>query len=135
MHIKFQYIASLTSTPSLGIKIVSFFSIYILYCIQCCVFESIEYFERNEKCAFSPLSLLEISYLLRPKFFIHLLGPNAGIEILTHYHISRHQKYIAVENIVRKVEIACNKNFLLFSQCFLQYMIIIFHFKCTLKCR
>ena len=27
--------------------------------------------------------------------------------------------YIAVENIVRKGEIACNKQFLLFSQCFL----------------
>ena len=38
-------------------------------------------------------------------------------------------------NIVRKGEIACNKQFLLFSQCFLPYMALIFHFKCTLKCR
>ena len=37
-----------------------------------------------------------------------------------------------MENIVRKGEIACNK---LFSQCFLPYMTLIFHFKCTLKCR
>ena len=41
----------------------------------------------------------------------------------------------AVENIVRKGEIACNKQFLFFSQCFLPYMTLIFHFKCTLKCR
>ena len=42
---------------------------------------------------------------------------------------------VAVENIVRKGEIACNnccyKKFLLFSQCFLPYMALIFHFKCT----
>ena len=28
----------------------------------------------------------------------------------------------------------CNKQFHLFSQCFLPYMALIFHFKCTLKC-
>ena len=38
-----------------------------------------------------------------------------------------------MENIVRKGEIACNKQFLLFSQCFLPYMLLIFRFKCTLK--
>ena len=38
-------------------------------------------------------------------------------------------------NIVRKGEIACNKQFLLFSQCFLANMALIFHFKCALKCR
>ena len=43
-----------------------------------------------------------------------------------------HQIYIAVENIVRKVEIAWNKPFVLFSQCFLPYMAHIFHSKCTL---
>ena len=43
-------------------------------------------------------------------------------------------RYIAVENIVRKGEIACNKQFLLFSQCFLPYIALIFHLKCTLKC-
>ena len=36
---------------------------------------------------------------------------------------------------MRKGEIACNNQFLLFSQCFLPYMALIFHFKCTLKCR
>ena len=36
---------------------------------------------------------------------------------------------------MRKGEIACNEQFLLFSQCFLRYMVFMFHFKCTLKCR
>ena len=57
---------------------------------------------------------------------------------LTHYHTMLHfdaLKYIAVENNVRKGEIACKKQFLLFSQCFLPYKPLIFHFKCTLKCR
>ena len=48
--------------------------------------------------------------------------------------ILTHKGCIAVEEIVRKGEIACIKQFLLFSQCFLPYMILIFHFKCTLKC-
>ena len=42
-------------------------------------------------------------------------------------------RYIAAENIVRKGEIAYNKQFLLFSQCFLSNMALIFHFKCTLQ--
>ena len=46
-----------------------------------------------------------------------------------------HLRYIAVENIVRKGEIACNKQFLLFSQHFIPNTVLIFHFKCTLKCR
>ena len=37
-----------------------------------------------------------------------------------------------MENIVRKGEIACNKQFLLFSQCVLYYLALIFHFKCNL---
>ena len=37
--------------------------------------------------------------------------------------------------MVRNGEIACNKQFLLFSQCFLHYVALIFHFKYTLKCR
>ena len=35
---------------------------------------------------------------------------------------------------MRKGEIACNKQFLLFSQSFLPYVAFIFHFKSTLKC-
>ena len=35
---------------------------------------------------------------------------------------------------MRKGEIACNKQFLFFSVCFLPHMALIFHFKCTLKC-
>ena len=42
-------------------------------------------------------------------------------------------RYIAVENIVRKGETACNNQFLLFSKCFLTYMALIFHFKCCLQ--
>ena len=34
-----------------------------------------------------------------------------------------------MENIVRKGEIAYNKQILFFSQCFLPYMALIFHFK------
>ena len=58
---------------------------------------------------------------------------------LTHYHTVPHFDaqtiYIIVENMVRKGEFACYKQFLLFSQCFQAYMAINFHFKCTLKCR
>ena len=58
---------------------------------------------------------------------------------LIHYHTMPHfdarKIYTALENIARKGEIACNKQFLLFSQCFLPYMALTFHFKCILKCR
>ena len=49
-------------------------------------------------------------------------------------HILMHYRYIAEENIMRKGEIACNKQFLLFSQCFLPYVALIFNLECTLKC-
>ena len=61
-----------------------------------------------------------------------------GMAPLTHCHTMPHfdaLKIYSCGNIVRKGEIACNKQFLLFSQCFLPYMVLIFHFKCTLKCR
>ena len=51
----------------------------------------------------------------------------------TQYRILMHLRYKAVKNIVRKGEIACNKQFLLFSQCFLPAMVLIFHFKCISK--
>ena len=64
--------------------------------------------------------------------------------ILSHYHTMAHFDalkinscgkivrkgeipHIAVKNIVRKGEVACNKQFLLFSQCFLRYMALTFH--------
>ena len=50
----------------------------------------------------------------------------------TQYHILTKLRYIAVENIVRKGEIASNEQFLLFLQCFLPYMVLIFHTRCTL---
>ena len=40
-----------------------------------------------------------------------------------------HIRYIAVENIVRKGEIACNKQFFVFSQCFLPYIALTFLFQ------
>ena len=49
-------------------------------------------------------------------------------------HFDTIKIYIAVGNIVRKGEIANNKQFHLFSQYFLRYMAHIFHFTCTLKC-
>ena len=55
--------------------------------------------------------------------------------ITTQRHILMHLRYTVMENIVRKGEIACKKQFLLFSQSFLCYMELIFHIKCTLKCR
>ena len=54
---------------------------------------------------------------------------------LTHYHTMPHfdaLRYIPVENIVRKGEIACNKQFLLFSQFFLPYMALFFFISNTL---
>ena len=54
--------------------------------------------------------------------------------ITTQYRILTHLRYIALENFVRKGESACNKQFLLFSQCYLPYMALIFHFKCTFNC-
>ena len=60
-----------------------------------------------------------------------------GYYSLTHYHTMLHfdALKIAVKNIVRKGEITSYKKFLIFSQCFLPYMALIFHFKCTSKCR
>ena len=57
--------------------------------------------------------------------------------LLTHYHTMPHfdaLKIYSCGNIVRKGAIACNKQFLISSQCYLTYMAHIFHFKCTLKC-
>ena len=55
--------------------------------------------------------------------------------ITTQCRILTHLRYIAVENIVRKGEIVCNKQFLFSHNVFyLIIMALIFHFKCTLKC-
>ena len=48
-------------------------------------------------------------------------------------HFDTLEIYIAVENIVTKGEIAWNKQFLLFSECFLPYMALIFHLKCFIQ--
>ena len=70
-------------------------------------------------------------------FYLVIIVISAIKQGLTHYCISTHSRYITVENIVRKGEIACNKQFHFFSQCLLPYMALtsIFHFECTIKCR
>ena len=53
---------------------------------------------------------------------------------LIHYHTMPHfdtLKICSRGKYCEKGEIACNKQFLLFSQCFLPYMALIFHFNCT----
>ena len=56
--------------------------------------------------------------------------PLPGSVDLISYHTMPHYDapkiYIAAENIARKGEIACNKQFLLFSQCFLPYIALFF---------
>ena len=59
------------------------------------------------------------------------------VKELTHYHTILHfdaPKICSCGKHCEKGEIACNKQFLLFSRCFLHCMALIFHFKCTLKC-
>ena len=56
---------------------------------------------------------------------------------LTHYHTISHfdaLKIYSCEKHCKKRGIAWDKQFLFFSQCFLPYKILIFHFKCTLIC-
>ena len=51
---------------------------------------------------------------------------------LTHYHIMLHFDAVKIYSCAKhneKGQIACNKQFLLFSQCFLSYMVLIFHFQ------
>ena len=57
-----------------------------------------------------------------------MLCENGAQPITTQCRTLMHYRYIAVENMLRKGEIACNKQFLLFSQCFLPYMAHIFLF-------
>ena len=58
--------------------------------------------------------------------------------LLSHFHMMLHFDALKIYTYgkhCKKGEIACNKQFLLFSQCFLPYMALTFRFKCTLKCR
>ena len=52
--------------------------------------------------------------------------------ITTQCRILKHYRYIAVENLVRKGETPCYKQFLLFSQCFLPYMALLFYLNAIL---
>ena len=53
---------------------------------------------------------------------------------LTNYH-TMHQRYITVENIVRKRRNCLQQAISPILTMFLPYMVLIFHFRCTLKCR
>ena len=56
---------------------------------------------------------------------------------LTHYHTRQHFDAVKIYSCGKHCEKrrnSCNKQFLLFSHCFLPYMALIFHFQCTLKC-
>ena len=68
-------------------------------------------------------------------FCVNVSDESKCLPITTQYRILKHERYIALENIERKGEIASSKQFLFFSQCFLPYMVLIFHLKYTLKCR
>ena len=57
--------------------------------------------------------------------------------ILAHYHTIPHFDALKIYSCGKhceKGEMACNNQFLLFSQCFLPYMVLIFYFRYTLKC-
>ena len=62
--------------------------------------------------------------------------PTLSSSLLTHYHTVPHfdtlKIYIAIENIVRKGEIDCNKQLLLFSESFLPYIALFFFILNTL---
>ena len=49
---------------------------------------------------------------------------------LTNYHTMTHFDALKIYSSGKH----CNKQILLFSHCFLPYILLIFHFKCTLKC-
>ena len=54
---------------------------------------------------------------------------------ITHYHKIPHVEALKIYSygkLCEKGEIASNKQFLPFSQCFLPYKALIFHVKCTL---
>ena len=62
--------------------------------------------------------------------------PNMDTKRIPHYHTTPQYtlKIYSFGKHCEKGEIACIKQFLLFSQCFLPYMVLILYFKCTLKC-
>ena len=63
------------------------------------------------------------------------LADNFALNPLPHNFIFSQMKIFSSGKHVRRGDIACNKQFLLFPQCFLPNMALIFHFKYTLKCR
>ena len=91
-------------------------------------------FSHSVFCPFGTLSTIFIKYeIVVCKLFqfgqSEIMSFGKGLihclPITTQYCIFTHLAYIAVENTVRKGEIAYNKQFLLFSQCFLPYMVLL----------
>ena len=63
-------------------------------------------------------SFVPLRFSIRSGFQIRRIQKSLfgkGLPITTQSHILMHYRYIAVENIVWKWEIACNKQFLFFS--------------------
>ena len=69
-------------------------------------------------------------------FFCYVFYPfKDKIHYLTHYHTMPHLDLLMICTCGKHCEKRRNMQFFLFSQCFLPYMALIFHSKCTLKCR
>ena len=76
-----------------------------------------------EMLSASFFSLVSLKFVVLEKIKVY---NNKTKSITTKCHILIHYRYIAMQNIVRKGEIAYNKQFLLFSQCFPPYMALYF---------
>ena len=86
---------------------------------------------RNEQFFLFPQCFLIFQIILSP--FVHIFDISLFATEFDEHKIGISGKGIDVENIVRKGEIACNKQSLLLSQCFLlPYMALSYHFKCSL---
>ena len=68
------------------------------------------------------------------KQFLHYMDSGLFVESLTHYHTIPHFVTLMIYSYGKQCEKRRNC-FLLFLQCFLLYMVLIFHFKCTIKGR
>ena len=83
------------------------------------------------------LNLVYTKILSFSKVIINSLGFVKNLDLTNLIHVQLNSlEYYAVKiyscgKHLRKDKIAWNKLFLLFSQCFLPYMVLILHFKCT----
>ena len=119
---------SLYTRPLQNVIFLAFFFLSIFVCLTVCL--SVNRFE--DVCLFVCLSMCRLVRDHKPSLRLLWQILNTLPHNITFW---RTIIYIIKENIARKGDIACNKQFLLVSQCFLPYMTFIFHFKCTLNCR